>query len=74
VPTLFKGPVIDFWQAIGLIVLSKILFGGFKGGRGGRWGGSHKMREVWRKKMEERMATMTEEEIEKYRNRCGGKF
>ena len=29
VPDLFHGPIISFCQAIGLIVLSKILFGGF---------------------------------------------
>ncbi len=73
VPTLFHGPIITFWQTIGLIVLSKILFGGFKG-KGGRWGGRHNMREHWKRKMEERMATMTEEEIEKWKNKCGGKF
>jgi ABC-type amino acid transport system permease subunit len=69
VPVLFLGPVINFWQAIGLLVLSKILFGGFKG-RGGSCGGKYPRHEYWRKKMEERMAGMTDEEKEKYRNRC----
>jgi hypothetical protein len=36
IPDLFHGPVINFWQTVGLLVLSKILFGGF--GRGG-WKG-----------------------------------
>lgn len=31
-PVLFGLPVISFWQALGLLVLSKILFGGFGGG------------------------------------------
>ena len=26
IPTLFSGPVITYWQALGLILLSKILF------------------------------------------------
>ncbi len=26
IPTLFSGPVITYWQALGLIILSKILF------------------------------------------------
>jgi len=69
VPELFHGPVITFWQAIGLFALSKILFGGFKGKGGGRWGGRPR-HEYWRKRMEERMANMTEEEKEKFRNRC----
>ena len=72
-PIVFGFKVITFWQAIGLLVLAKILFGGFKG-RGGHWGGRHKMREEWKKKLEERMSTMTEEEKEKYRNRCFSKF
>ena len=29
VPALFKGPVIQFRHALGLVVLSKLLFGGF---------------------------------------------
>jgi hypothetical protein len=69
VPVLFHGPVITFWQAIGLFILSKLLFGGFKG-KGGRWGGNSPRHQYWRKRMEERMATMTEEEKEKFRNRC----
>jgi hypothetical protein len=69
VPLLFHGPVINFWQTIGLLILSKILFGGFKG-KGGHWGGRGPRHEYWRKRMEERMAGMTDEEKEKYRNRC----
>ncbi len=32
-PALFGWHLITFWQALGLLVLSKILFGGFRGGR-----------------------------------------
>ena len=35
-PTLFGLPAISFWQALGLLVLSKILFGR-SGGFGGRY-------------------------------------
>ena len=31
-PALFGISTITFWQAIGILVLSKILFGGFSGG------------------------------------------
>ena len=31
VPALFNGPVITFWQTLGLLLLSKILFGGMGG-------------------------------------------
>jgi hypothetical protein len=37
-PALFGLKLIGYWQALGLIILSKTLFGGFRGsgGRGGR--------------------------------------
>ena len=42
-PTLFGLPVISLWQALGLLVLSRILFGGLLGRlRGG--GGHGRMR------------------------------
>ncbi len=63
---------VTFWQALGILVLSKILFGGFKGGwRGGR--GGH-WRKEWQEKWEAKMQGMTPEEREKikqeWRNRC----
>jgi len=38
-PTIFKLPTIGFWQAIGLVVLSHILFKGNQFGKSGkkRW-------------------------------------
>jgi hypothetical protein len=33
IPTLFSGPIITYWQALGLILLSKILFSSSCGGR-----------------------------------------
>ncbi len=69
-PVLFHLPVITFWQALGLLVLSKLLFGGFRGG-GGR---GHQ----WKNKMQEKLRNMTPEEREKFkqewRNRCGHRF
>jgi Ca2+/H+ antiporter, TMEM165/GDT1 family len=32
-PTVLGVNTITFWQALGILVLSKILFGGFKGGQ-----------------------------------------
>lgn len=45
-PAILGVKIITFWQAMGIFVLSKILFGGFRGGRfGGRkcrnFGGHH---------------------------------
>src|SRR5579871_5096139 len=38
-PAVFGLHAITYWQALGLLVLSKILFGGMRGpsGGGGRW-------------------------------------
>ena len=30
IPSLFAGPLIGFWQAAGLLVLCRLLFGGFR--------------------------------------------
>src|ERR1700681_2868714 len=38
-PGLFGLRIITFWQAVGLMVLGRLLFGGFRPGRGGvGWG------------------------------------
>src|ERR1700682_4751001 len=58
-PGVIGWTLIDFWQALGLLVLSRILFGGFRG----RFGhGMH-----WRARMAERWQRMTPEEREKFR-------
>jgi len=72
VPSLFHGPALQFWQAVGLLVLCRILFGGFRGRGGHGWGGRHRWREhMWR----ERWESMTPEERErlraKFQHRCG---
>jgi hypothetical protein len=59
-PSIFGLRLITFWQALGLVVLGKILFGGFhKHGGGGR--------REWRRHMEARWGQMSEEEREKFR-------
>jgi len=68
-PDVVNAKTINFWQALGLLVLSKILFGGF-----GNWG--HKKR-IMHERMHEKWHRMTPEEREKFkeewRNRCGWK-
>ena len=67
-PELFHLPVITIWQALGLLVLSKILFGGFRGGpfRNKR----DNLRQAW--------GNMSPEEREqfkqKWEGRCGRPF
>lgn len=45
-PTIFGVPSIGFLQALGLLILSRLLFGGF-GGRGMFWRHGREMRERW---------------------------
>src|ERR1043165_719868 len=81
-PPLFGFPVITFWQALGLLALSRILFGGF----GFHGNGSHdrsQVRHQIRDRITDRMADrvaerwtrMTPEERERFsqrlRERCG---
>jgi len=71
-PPLFGWPQLSFWQALGLLVLCRILFGGWSGGR--RYGGPRsrireRIDQRMRERMEERMAGMTPEERAAYRRR-----
>lgn len=59
-PSLFGLPTITFWQAFGLFLLSKLLFGGFHG----RGFGHNR----WHRRMEERLAKMSPEEREQLRH------
>jgi hypothetical protein len=62
IPDLFHGPFLTFWQAVGLLVLSHILFHSF----GGRWHGTCAHRH-WRHRFEAKLAAMTPEEREKFK-------
>jgi hypothetical protein len=61
-PPLFGWRPVGFWQALGLLALCRILFGGF--GLHGRSGHSG-----WRRRMRERCESMTPEERERFRQR-----
>jgi hypothetical protein len=63
-PAIFGLKMIGYWQAIGLVVLCRLLFGGFGGprGHGGRWG----------RRARERWEAMTPEEREKFRQGMSG--
>jgi hypothetical protein len=70
-PTLFGWRQISFWQALGLLALCRILFGGFGGGGCHRSNSQGRMRERMSERVSERMAErwerMTPEEREKIR-------
>jgi len=65
-PEVVGAHTITFWQAVGLLILSKILFGGFRRPGPPAWG--------WKRRMAERWEKMTPEERERFRagwGRCG---
>ena len=75
-PPLFGWPLVTFWQAIGLLALCRILFGGF--GSRGHYGGPHFRRRLADRmadRMAERCASMTPEErerlVQRMRDRWG---
>jgi hypothetical protein len=58
-PPLFGWRLITFWQALGLLALCRILFGGHGWHHGGR--------RNFRHRIQERCGNMTPEEREKFR-------
>ena len=77
-PALFGLRLITFWQAIGLLALCRILFGGFGLGGGGHRSGSRRrmegrIRERVRERMNERWEQMTPEERERFREGMHGR-
>jgi Ca2+/H+ antiporter, TMEM165/GDT1 family len=65
-PQVLHVTTITFWQAMGILVLSKILFGGFGG-----WG--HKKHE-WKRKIQQKWQGMTPEEREKFEETLKSRF
>ena len=65
-PALFGWREVTFWQALGLLALCRILFGGF---------GLHNSgRSKLRRRIDERCETMTPEERERFRARMRERF
>src|SRR5262249_40603247 len=58
-PALFGWQPVSYWQAAAILILSRILFGGFHGRGGPPW--------HWRRRMMEHWEQMTPEEREKFR-------
>jgi hypothetical protein len=79
VPPLFGLPLITFWQALALLILCRILFGGFGMGGGGQSHHRGSMADRMSDRMADRFAdrwqNMSPEERERFRQRvrerCG---
>jgi hypothetical protein len=70
VPDIFNGPVLGYWQTLGLLILSKILFSGIGGGSSskssrkhhcGDGDYSHMPKSRWRQKYETKMKSKVEQ-------------
>jgi len=76
-PALFGFRQITFWQALGLLALCRILFGGFGMGGGGHRNSrsrmDRKIRERVRERMNDRWEQMTPEEREQFRQGMGSR-
>jgi len=68
VPALFNGPFINLWQTFGIVLLSKILFGGFKGKGGGCCCGNNH-RHGWKEHMKAKWDNLSTEERTNLRNK-----
>lgn len=69
VPSLFHGPELTFPEALGLLLLTKILFSGW-GGKGCRNGGGPS----WKHRYYEKWSAMTPEERERFKSRMREKW
>lgn len=68
-PAVLGVSTITFWQALGILILSKILFGGFRGGHGhhrSHYYGGHNWHGKWMHLSPEEREKMRAE----WRNRC----
>ena len=86
-PGLFGFGTLSFFQALGLLILARILFGTFGGKRFGPWGrrrhrfahannrygfgSASHPKEAWRKKMQDRWESLSPEQKAKFTKRCG---
>ena len=65
IPELFAGPVITFWQALGLLLLCKLLLGFPHKHHEGGWAGKKRK---WREHWQAKMGSMTPEEKERMKD------
>lgn len=73
-PELFGLPEVTFWQALGLLMLSRILFGGVGGRRGGHWGHKGGVGARVRERMAERWGDFPDEKRDRIRAKMRERF
>ena len=73
-PPLFGFPEVTFWQALGLLILSRILFGGFGSRGSSRSNFRRRMEERMSEKMADKWERMTPEERERFQRGMRGRW
>jgi Ca2+/H+ antiporter, TMEM165/GDT1 family len=68
-PAVLGVKAITFIQALGIFILSKILFGGFRGGSGG-WG---RKKQEWKMRMDDKWQHMSSEERQQWKEKMRGR-
>ncbi len=66
IPVLFNGPEIMFAQALGLMLLGRLLVGG--------WGKGHHHHDGWKARMKEKLTGISEEEKAAFKKRFCDKW
>ncbi|MEQ9306281.1 MAG: hypothetical protein RJQ14_20375 [Marinoscillum sp.] len=66
-PDLFGLPLITFWKSAGLLILSKILFSGFRRGH-------HGPNQPWNKNWQEKWRNMPDEKRAQWKQRFADKW
>lgn len=67
-PEIIQVKAINFWQAAGILILCKLLFGF------GRMGGFGRDRMQFKEQLEERIKRMTPEERERFKDKIGSRM
>jgi len=73
-PPMFGWNQLTFWQALGMLVLCRILFGGFGMSGSGRSNIRRRVEERVTERVAERWECMTPEERERFRQRMRERF
>jgi hypothetical protein len=72
VPVLFQGPAITYWQAMGLLLLSKILFSGLGAKRAQAC--DQNAAPYWKNRLYEKFSTMKPEDREAFKQKMKDKW
>jgi hypothetical protein len=74
IPVLFHGPVLTFWQTLGLFILAKLLLHPHGFYRAPGYFRNRDRYHYWRERMANRFDKMTPEEKERFREHWGRHF